>query len=256
MNKNTVVAVLFAYAPLAAFADCRVVGADAKPHTVCTADSPPPTNGLDSATGLAEAVKLRQQQELIDLKKQLLELQEQHAGRAAASPGRMASDTELHAMYCLAYLKGTVDPAMSDLTDLATLKAQHAQLVSRVKEAQQSNADNLQVLAANLHLNETFLSVAPEKLEQMHRSAQEAIDAVNKLSLYLQPRLPELSAGGVTAMQSALASGQVDAGAEHQEAEDLGRTPGLTNASPEVQAYAQKARARLQSCVPPSYLPY
>jgi hypothetical protein len=90
----------------------------------------------------------------------------------------------------------------------------------------------------------------------MHGDIQDAIDAVNKLSLYLQPRVMELNPNGVSAMLAAVASAQADSNAEQQEGRDLMRTPGVKNGSPEAQAYAQKVKDRLRSCVPPSYLPY
>jgi flagellar biosynthesis/type III secretory pathway chaperone len=77
----------------------------------------------------------------------------------------MTSDTELHAAYCLVYLKGKANASVLDLTDMAKLKAQHAQLLEQIEEARRNNADNLPALQADLRANELILST-PEGSSQ------------------------------------------------------------------------------------------
>jgi len=138
---------------------------------------------------------------------------------------------------------------------MTKLKAQHAHPLEQIEEARRNNADNSPVLEADLRINERILRTSEEKLAEMHRDTQDALDAVNKLSVDLQPRLMELNSNGVSAMLEAVACAQADPSAEQQEEKGLMTTPGVKNGGPKARTYAQKVKDRLRSCVPPSYLP-
>jgi hypothetical protein len=260
-NKIAVIAALLACAPPAAFANCQSVMVDGTLHSVCTPDynfgSPaagqvaPVTSGLQT---LSQLMELRQQQLAIEQQRlalkqqQLQEQQLEHTqptpAPAPPPPGRMASDTELHAAYCLKYLQDTVtvDPAA---LSPAALNAQRRQLRREIRLGEPIQAFNLPMLRRELKNVQSWLN-DPRGTAQYRQFLEHAAHAAKKLRLYLLPRVGELNRDGLTAIIDAAQAAQADGQAAERE----------TPKDPQYQASERQIHARYASCVAPTWLPF
>ena len=261
LKKIAVIAALLAFVPSAAFADCQSVMVDGTLHTVCTPDfnfgSPvagqvaPNTSGLQT---LSQLMELRQQklaieQQRLELRQQQLQEQESEQPQPkpalpAPPPGRMASNTELHAAYCLKYLQDTitVDPAA---LAPAALNAQRRQLSGEIRRGEPIQASNLPRLRRELKNVQSWLN-DPRGTARYRQFLERAARAAEKLRLYLLPRLGELNRDGLTALIDAAKAAQADGEAAERE----------TPKDSQYQGSERRIRARYNSCVEPTWLPF
>ncbi len=236
-------------------------------HSVCTPDynfgSPvagqvaPVTSGLQT---LSQLMKLRQQQLAIEQQRlalkqeQLQEQQLEHTQPTPAPapapatppppPGRMASDTELHAAYCLKYLQNTItiDPAA---LSPAALNAQRRRLRREIRRGEPIQAFNLPKLRRELKNVQSWLN-DPRETAQYRQFLEHATHAAKKLRLYLLPRLGELNRDGLMAIIDATKATQADGEAAERE----------TPKDPQYQVAERRIRTRYSSCVAPTWLPF